>query len=466
MSGKSLTNIINKLITSDYTLERQFDEISAASAAGAERGARTRRKTQLFKDSRFVGNTRENPRDAPAPLALSDSEHEALDEEHAGENGTDDVFTPSALPAAGNEASKEVEAETEPEAKKPPAASGARGRRSAVRGGTGGKAAGKAAQTPECPACFMPEERVVLDYNKYEIISKLYQTPQVVVVRAICTEGKHAGKKAVLKAQPRAKGTIYQVTTETQMLTRIQRNAPRLCVQTQLGYGPISLEGDDGKKKDWYVLASLDAGDNLLERADGKNKHAQISFILKVGYEILIILEVLHNTVGVVHRDLKQGNITFDESTGMLCLIDFGTAKELHDRHGTRKTEKQDEEGTLQYMSIYVHEEYPLGERDDVWSLLFVMLEMATGLLPWHNDSKQTILSKKLRYVHTHFAKPGQPPPEGMPSELHACFCALFAHVQTLKKFDDAPDYARMRGILETAWNAAKLKPAISCAKF
>lgn len=305
----------------------------------------------------------------------------------------------------------------------------------------------------------------MLDFNEYEITSILYQTTQVVVVRAKCTKGKHAGKKAVLKAQPRAKSTVFQVTTESQMLTIIERKAPDLCVQKQLGYGPISLEGDDGKKQDWYVLASLDAGENLLQRADDKNKHACMSSALKVGYEILNILEELHS-LGIVHRDLKRENITFDESTGSLCLIDFGTAKELHDRHGKRKTEQQYVEGTLQYMSIHVPQKHPLGERDDVWSLIFVMLEMATGLLPWHHDSKQTMLTKKLRYVQTHFARPGQPAPEGMSSELHVCFCALFAHVQTLKKFDDPPDYACMRGILERAWNAAGRKPAISRADF
>jgi hypothetical protein len=42
----------------------------------------------------------------------------------------------------------------------------------------------------------------------------------------------------------------------------------------------------------------------------------------------------------------------------------------------------------------------------------------------------------------------------------------LFAHVQTLENPDYRPDYARMRDILETAWNAAKLKPEISRAKF
>jgi serine/threonine protein kinase len=320
-------------------------------------------------------------------------------------------------------------------------------------------------QSAQLPKYFEAGNSLCVDGCTYTIVSLLYQTLQVVVLRAECVSGKHAGEPAVLKAQPRHKNTVLQVTTECQMLAPIQQKAPLMRVQKLLGYQMITQKGEKEQNEDWYVLASRDAGRALSEYAKNQ-KHTSMQRIFFVGYQLLHTLRQLHE-IGVLHRDIKQQNVTICPQTGHECLIDFGTCDSVNDRRGQRKTTPQIKaEGTAQYMSIHVHNKDPLGERDDVWSLLFMLLEMAVGHLPWHYDKVTEMCDKKKAYVRTHFANTENSAPDGMDPVLHRCFCALFAHAQSLKTPQSSPDYAMLQTIIQKSWDAANLKPDISRAKF
>ena len=95
---------------------------------------------------------------------------------------------------------------------------------------------------------------------------------------------------------------------------------------------------------------------------------------------------------GIVHRDLKSGNVVITPD-GRVKVLDFGLAKRLGGEEGvsaTSTTISQDSltapgtvVGTLAYMSPEQLRGRPADERSDIWSFGVVLYEMATGLRPF-----------------------------------------------------------------------------------
>lgn len=89
---------------------------------------------------------------------------------------------------------------------------------------------------------------------------------------------------------------------------------------------------------------------------------------------------------GVIHRDLKPGNILVD-AAGQPKVIDFGVARSIDPDHGdpTQMTRAGDVVGTLRYMSP---EQLGVGDgdvdaRSDVYAIGLVLHEVLTGSLPY-----------------------------------------------------------------------------------
>jgi serine/threonine protein kinase len=89
---------------------------------------------------------------------------------------------------------------------------------------------------------------------------------------------------------------------------------------------------------------------------------------------------------GIVHRDLKSGNVMID-SDGRLRILDFGIARRLEaGSRGDAATTVGDRStvsGTLAYMSPEALRGEPLDARTDIWSLGIVLFEMVAGGRPF-----------------------------------------------------------------------------------
>ena len=111
--------------------------------------------------------------------------------------------------------------------------------------------------------------------------------------------------------------------------------------------------------------------------------------------EMVLALEHLHHTVGVVYRDLKPENCLLD-SDGHLLLTDFGLSKVAVDgQHRCRSMT-----GTLEYMAPEVLLQQSYGTAVDWWSFGILGFDLLTGSSPFqaNNDSKirEKILKSKL----------------------------------------------------------------------
>jgi eukaryotic-like serine/threonine-protein kinase len=109
------------------------------------------------------------------------------------------------------------------------------------------------------------------------------------------------------------------------------------------------------------------------------------SEVLNLGKQLASGLEHAHRQ-GVIHRDLKPGNLRVTPD-GRLKILDFGLAFLLQAENAPTATvpitESFDNAGTLPYMSPEQIKGHKPDARADVWSAGAVLYEMATGKCPF-----------------------------------------------------------------------------------
>ena len=210
--------------------------------------------------------------------------------------------------------------------------------------------------------------------------------------------------------------------------------------------------GRDGPQQVAYLAMQL-LGDNLLRlRRQQRKLRFGLSTVLRFGVAALKCLQVMHES-GFIHRDVKPSNfvVGVGAESGRVYMIDFGLARAYREKGSNAVIPPRQDiggfRGTPRYASIFVHREQDLSRRDDLWSLLYILVEFITGDLPWGSKrDKAAIGALKERYHSSKLLK-------GCPS----CFLPFFQHLQGLA-FETTPDYALLQGLLEGKLKKLKVK--------
>ena len=98
-------------------------------------------------------------------------------------------------------------------------------------------------------------------------------------------------------------------------------------------------------------------------------------------------LTVAHRR-GIVHRDIKAGNIIITED-GRPVILDFGLAQMGGE---TRITQTGATVGTAAYMSPEQAQGAKMDQRTDVWSLGVLLYEMTAGYLPFRGEHELSVM--------------------------------------------------------------------------
>ena len=143
----------------------------------------------------------------------------------------------------------------------------------------------------------------------------------------------------------------------------------------------------------FYVMPFVE-GESLRQRID-REKQLAVQDSLEITQKVANALDYAHGH-GVVHRDIKPGNILLSEQ-GEPLVADFGIALAVAQAGAGRITETGLSLGTPHYMSP----EQATGDRDvdprsDVYALGCVLYEMLAGEPPFSAPTAQAVLVKIL----------------------------------------------------------------------
>jgi serine/threonine protein kinase len=207
---------------------------------------------------------------------------------------------------------------------------------------------------------------------QYRVLEEIGAGGMGVVYKA---EDTKLGRLVALKFLP------VTLATDASALERFQREAraasalnhPNICtiydIEEYQGHAFIAMEYLDGRTlKDLILGRTLDSEE-----------------ISKLGIQIAEALSAAHSK-GVVHRDVKPGNIVATVS-GPVKVLDFGLAKLIGSEGGNAPTRSLTEShtvtGTLPYMSPEQLRGREVDARTDIYALGVVLYEMATGRRPF-----------------------------------------------------------------------------------
>jgi serine/threonine protein kinase/Tfp pilus assembly protein PilF len=123
--------------------------------------------------------------------------------------------------------------------------------------------------------------------------------------------------------------------------------------------------------------------------------------VLRLGVQLAEGLAAAHER-GVVHRDLKPGNLRL-ANDGRLKILDFGLAKLTASTTADSPSETQTIAGTLSYMAPEQLLGGEIDERTDIHAAGFVLYEMATGLGPFFDVDRSQLIGAILH-------RPPRPP--------------------------------------------------------
>ena len=187
-------------------------------------------------------------------------------------------------------------------------------------------------------------------------------------------------------------------------------NHPHICAIYDVGHAEIS--SPDGTRSVSYLVMELLEGETLQQRL--LRGPFDIATLIQHGIALADALDAAHRR-GILHRDLKPGNI-FLTSRGVK-ILDFGLAKALGRSDATtRLVEPRTADGIIVGTPIYMSPEQLRAEeidaRSDVFSLGIVLYEMATGRRPFSGSSEATITAAILssRPEPPHVWRPDVPP--------------------------------------------------------
>ena len=230
----------------------------------------------------------------------------------------------------------------------------------------------------------------------YEILSAVGAGGMGEVYRARDTRLERTVAVKVLPAKF-SENAEFRQRFEREAKTISQLSHPHICTLHDVG-------NQDGVE---YLVMEFLEGRTLTDRlAEGP---LPLDQTLRFGIEIADALEKAHRQ-GVVHRDLKPGNVMMTKSG--VKLVDFGLAKlaqpaarggvvssfsVLPTQAGENLTAEGTILGTFQYMAPELLEGQEADARTDIFALGLVLYEMATGTKAFSGRSQASLIGSILK---------------------------------------------------------------------
>lgn len=284
--------------------------------------------------------------------------------------------------------------------------------------------------------------------SHFKIIAKIGGGGMGEVYRA---EDTNLKREVALKVLP------SELAGSQERLERFQREAETLAALDHPNIVTIySVEQAEGVH---FLTMQLVEGKPLSELipADG----LPIEQLFEIARPLTEALAAAHAR-GVIHRDLKPGNIMVTND-GRVKVLDFGLAKTgqltADDAHTQLATAPLTEEGriigTLAYMSPEQLAGKDLAASSDIFSLGVVLYEMATGKRPFDGDTPISTISAILHEIPSSVSSLRKSLPRPLDSVISRCL-----EKDPQQRFRNADDLGMaLRGVEITPAGGVSLRP-------
>ena len=254
-------------------------------------------------------------------------------------------------------------------------------------------------------------------------------------------------------------GEVYMgnnLASEQEVAVKLESMSSQNRVLLMEGNIYRQLEGGPGiAKVHWfgeqlplYSVMIMDLmGPNLQQLFSHYGPHFSLKTVLQLADQMIETIEFIHSK-SFVHRDISTNNflIGLGKNCSRIYLTDFGMAKKLTNGFCQQPVRIQRPLiGTPRFASIAAHRGQELSRKDDLESLVYVLLYLIRGSLPWSGLSANSSREKLEQIVQIKVSFSVSSLCEGLPVE----FLCFVQHIRSLKSFD-IPTYQQLRLMFRT----------------
>ncbi len=201
----------------------------------------------------------------------------------------------------------------------------------------------------------------------------------------------------------------------------------------------VAIYAVDGQHHPPYLVMPFVPGESLQQRLSRKGAFDVVD-VLRIGQQVAEGLAAAH-AQGLVHRDIKPGNILLERNVERVLLTDFGLARAADDASLTQSGVIA---GTPQFMSPEQAHGEQIDHRTDLFSLGTVLYTLLAGHSPFRAETTMGVL----RRVCEDTPRPLREINPNVPVWLEAFIEKLYAK-QPSQRFDNAQTVAeQLKGCL------------------
>lgn len=258
--------------------------------------------------------------------------------------------------------------------------------------------------------------------NKYELVKKINQGSFGALY-----QGKNirTGELVAIKVEKRSESEVNTLKYEANVYNYLKNID---------GFVKLRWFGTDER----YNFLVIDLLGNSLKNELVRNiTKNNLEIIINIGKKIITKIMILHENK-IIHRDLKPDNILLnsDNSLDHIFLVDFSFCKKYIKSTGEHILKNKINKiiGSINYISLNVHNLIEPSRRDDLESIIYILIYLYCGNLNWENSMSITgIYEMKKNIIHD----------ENIPE----CFRNMIMYIRTLE-FDERPNYFYLMNFL------------------
>jgi len=195
-----------------------------------------------------------------------------------------------------------------------------------------------------------------------------------------------------------------------------------------------------------YMAIDL-LGKSLQTVSSDHKKSVPIEIVRMYAKQMVQIIQAVHER-GFVHRDIKPPNFMTGPSPGpdpnetenktdKIFLIDFGMSRTYIDdktkAHRCNKIRTTGIIGTPRYVSINVHDGCEPSRRDDLISIMYVLVYLVKGRLPWKAAASPASVAQMKKTIL----------PEELFLDMPPSYLDIFKYLCSMS-YEEAPKYSHI----------------------